>query len=67
MSANFTVEERNAELKFHFMLHADKKSKNNWKDFELPYPKVEQTTGDKSGIKELPSNLKNLVYREDEL
>jgi hypothetical protein len=65
MSANFSVEERNSELKFHFMLHADKKSKNQWKDFELPYPKQEKDLKDQGGVKSMPDNLQRFVYKED--
>ena len=64
MAANFSVEERNSELKFHFMLHADKKSKDKWKDFELPFPKEEEIK-DKSGITGIPDNMKQYVYKED--
>lgn len=65
MAANFIVEERNAELKFHFMLHADKKSKSKWKDLELPFPKTEKDLEDKSGLKVLPQDLQKFVYKED--
>ena len=64
MAANYTVEERNSELKFHFMLHADKKSKSKWKDFDLPFPK-EVEVKDKSGITGIPDNMKAYVYKED--
>jgi hypothetical protein len=63
VAANFTVEDKNSELKFHFMLHADKKSRNSWKDFELPFPVITNTS--KAGIESLPDNLKLLVYKED--
>jgi len=64
MAANFTVEERNSELKFHFMLHADKKSKSKWKDFDLPFPK-DQEIKDKGGVRGLPQDLQKYVYKED--
>lgn len=64
MAANYSVEERNSELKFHFMLHADKKSKSKWKDFELPFPREIEVT-DKSGITTLPQDLQKYVYKED--
>jgi len=66
MSANFTVEELNTELKFHFMLHADKKSKDKWKDFELPFPVIDaKSKEDKSGVKGLPDELNKFIYKED--
>jgi len=46
------------------MLHADKKSKDKWKDFELPFPKEEEIK-DKSGITGIPDNMKQYVYKED--
>jgi hypothetical protein len=65
MSANFTVEEINTELKFHFMLHADKKSKDKWKDFELPFPLEDKKPIDKSGVTGLPDDLQKYVYKEE--
>ena len=65
MAANFSVEDTNSELKFHFMLHADKKSKSKWKDFDLPFPKKEEDLKDKSGITGLPDDLQKFVYKED--
>ncbi len=71
MAANFSVDEKNAELKFQFMLHADKKSAKDWEDLPIPFPV--ESKGKKgtvqlnsiSGISQLPDNLKNVVYRED--
>ena len=37
MAANFSAEEKNAEYKFHFMLHADEKAAAKWKDLPLPF------------------------------
>ena len=66
MAANFAVEEINTELKFHFMLHADKKSKDKWKDFELPFPNEKDTViEDKSGITGIPDNLQKYIYKEE--
>ena len=64
MAANFTVEERNSELKFHFMLQADRKSKSKWKDFDLPFPEEKEVI-DKGGVIGLPEDLKKFVYKED--
>ena len=65
MAANFEADERNAELKFQFMLHADKKSAGKWKDLPVPYP-VENDKVKEDGISQLPSQLKNtIVYREE--
>ena len=63
MAANFTSDERNANMKFHFMLHADKKSARKWKDLPVPFPTKDEKK--ESGISQLPSNLQNVVYRED--
>lgn len=66
MAANFAAEEKNAEFKFHFMLHADKKSKGKWKDAPLPYPNEspeEAIEGDLGGVSQLPSHIR--VYRPE--
>lgn len=48
------------------MLHADKKSKDKWKDFELPFPREDKKSDkDKGGVKGLPDELKKYVYKED--
>ena len=47
------------------MLHADKKSKSKWKDFELPFPKGKEELKDKTGISGLPDDLKQYVHKED--
>jgi hypothetical protein len=67
MAANFSADEKNADLKFNFMLHADKKSAGKWRDIPIPFPVDENITGFKSdGISQLPQNLKeSIVYRED--
>ena len=66
MAANFTADERNADLKFQFMLHADKKSAGKWRDLPIPFPvkEGEEIVGDKSGISQLPAKLQKVVYRE---
>ena len=65
MAANFEADGRNAELKFNFMLHADKKSASKWKDLPVPFPVDDDKVKD-DGISQLPSQLKNtIVYRED--
>ncbi len=71
MAANFSADEKNAELKFQYMLHADKKSAKQWKDLPTPFPVKSKgkkgivSTDSISGISQLPDNLKNVVYRED--
>ena len=66
MAANFTADERNAELKFQFMLHADKKSAGKWRDLPVPFPaEGKETVRDKSGISQLPERLQKVVYREE--
>ena len=67
MAANFTADEKNAELKFHFMLHADKKSASKWKDLPIPFPaddKDRLDKLDKSGVTQLPDHLKHVVVKE---
>ncbi len=66
MAANFEADEKNAELKFNFMLHADKKSAQKWKDLPVPFPVEDNDKVKEDGISQLPSRLKNtIVYRED--
>ena len=67
MAANFSADEKNAELKFQFMLHADKKSSGKWKDLPIPFPVREskETEEVKDGISELPQHLQKFVIRED--
>jgi hypothetical protein len=72
LAANTKVEDMNSEFKFHFMLHADKKSKSKWKDMPLPFPARQEkgqgnkTDSDKSGLDQLPAELRGLVYRPDD-
>ena len=67
MSANLNVEDKNDEFKFHFMLHADKKSKNKWEDLPIPFPDRETVkVKDKSGVDQLPPNLQRISYKPDE-
>jgi len=68
MAANLWAEERNAELKFHFMIHADKKSAGKWQDLPIPFP-VEEDQGkgaatDISGVSQIPAHLRGVIYRE---
>jgi len=66
MAANFTADEKNAELKFNFMLHADSKSAGKWKDLPIPFPIVDKDEVKNDGISQLPKHLKeSIVYRED--
>jgi len=66
MSANFTAEEKSADLKFHYMLNADKKSARKWKDLPIPFPadNEEDIAQDKSGITQLPPHLRGAVLKE---
>jgi len=66
IAANFTADEKNADLKFHFMLNADKKSANKWEDLPIPFPAENKTDvpQDKSGITQLPSHLRGAVLKE---
>ena len=66
MAANFTADEKNADLKFHFMLNADKKSARKWKDLPIPFPaeKEADIAQDKSGITQLPPHLRGAVIKE---
>jgi hypothetical protein len=67
IAANSTVEEKNAEFKFHFMIHADKKSAGKWQDLPIPFPadekEIESFHGDKSGVSQLPSYLRGALVR----
>lgn len=69
LAANSKVMEQNADFKFHFMLHVDKKSKDAWEDSPLPFPakeeveKEDKKAEDVSGIEQLPPELRGLVYR----
>ena len=63
------ADEKNLELKFHFIIHADKKSAGKWKDLPLPFPvPVEENyknkNFDKSGISQIPENLKSVIYKK---
>jgi len=67
IAANFSADERNAELKFHFMIHADKKSAGKWKDMPIPFPEEEGQEGgdvDISGVSQIPFSLRGSVYTE---
>jgi len=66
MAANFMADEKNADLKFHFMLNADKKSAKKWKDLPIPFPadEEEELPQDKSGITQLPLRLRGAVLKE---
>ena len=61
LAANYTAEEKNAECRFQFMIHADKKQAGKWKDFPIPFPEKIPT---KSGVNQLPPHLQKVVYRE---
>ena len=70
VAANTKIEELNVQMRFDFMLHADKKSQGKWRDLPIPFPKIEhkETAGNKDGIDQLPVHLQGVVYRpEDKL
>lgn len=55
-AANANVTEDNADRKFTFMLHVDKKGQRKWKDAPLPFPKKKkrtEPTGHKGGLDQL--------------
>jgi hypothetical protein len=67
VASNLSAVELNREQKFHFMLHADKKSAGKWKDLPIPFPSKEsEKVKDVSGISQLPPQLQSIVYRPDE-
>lgn len=58
IASNFSAEERNAEFKFQFMLHADSKSASKWTDLPIPFPEMQPKTlkevlKDGTGVKQL--------------
>jgi hypothetical protein len=59
VAANFDAEERNSELKFQYMLHADEKGVSQWKDLPIPYPVSEtkatlrEVLDDSTGVKQI--------------
>ena len=68
IASNLTVEEKNAEFKFQFMLQATSKDVDNWHDLPLPFPIEESGVHEKrdiSGISQLPTSLQRVVYRPD--
>jgi hypothetical protein len=50
------------------MIHADKKSAGKWVDIPIPFPEDEKqsdrTITDISGVSQIPSNLRGVIYRE---
>jgi hypothetical protein len=68
-ASNFSAEEKNAEFRFHFMLHATKKDAHRWKDLPLPFPADKEDSvvkDDISGISQLPTNLRGTIYRPND-
>ena len=67
VASNFTAEEKNAEFRFQFMLHATKKDVHKWHDLPVPFPldKNDMQNRDVSGLSQLPSNLQGVIYRPD--
>jgi len=67
VASNFTAEEKNAEFRFQFMLHATKKDVHKWHDLPVPFPldKNDVQNRDVSGLSQLPSNLQGVIYRPD--
>ena len=68
IAANSTVDEKNAELKFHFMIHADKKSAGKWKDLPIPFPEENDIINDKDrdlgGVSQIPDYLQGAVFKK---
>jgi len=66
IASNFTAEEKNAEFRFQFMLHATKKDVHKWHDLPIPFPSDKNVqNSDISGISQLPTNLQGVIYRPD--
>lgn len=67
VASNFSAEEKNAEFRFQFMLHATKKDAHKWHDLPVPFPPDEKDVQNRdiSGISQLPTNLQGVVYRPD--
>jgi hypothetical protein len=68
VASNFTAEEKNAEFRFQFMLHATKKDAHKWHDLPVPFPpdkESDKSVHDFSGISQLPENLRGVIYRPD--
>lgn len=71
MAANFTAEEKNAEFRFNYMLHADKRSAKKWQDLSIPFPTTSKehiNKEDIGGTKQLQAqaphlNISHLPYR----
>ncbi len=64
LAANSAAIDKNADLRFQFMLHADKKSAKKWKDLPIPFPKEPEKTvpkGDLGGTAQLPHDI--VVHR----
>lgn len=68
IAANADAEEKNADLKFQYMLHADKKSAGKWQDLPIPFPadeeQVARSKGDLGGVSQLPGYLKGAVFKK---
>jgi len=66
IASNFTAEEKNAEFRFQFMLHATKKDVHKWHDLPIPFSSDKNVQNrDISGISQLPTNLQGVIYRPD--
>jgi len=60
LAANGVAIEKNSDLRFQFMLHADKKSARKWKDLPIPFPEEPEKMvhkGDLGGLSQLPANI----------
>lgn len=68
VAANTKIEELNMQMRFNFMLHADKKSQGKWKDLPIPFLEVKdkETVVDKSGISQLPTYLQGAIYKPED-
>ena len=65
-AANYSAEEKNAEMRFQFMTHADKKQARKWKDLPIPFPKEKEIPmKNLSGVSQLPPHLQHVVHRSE--
>jgi len=66
IAANYSAEEKNAGMRFQFMIHADKKQARKWKDLPIPFPRKKGVpTKDISGVSQLPPYLQHVVHRSE--
>jgi len=63
VAANTSAVELNTQMRFQFMLHADKKSQGKWRDLPIPFPVRHKEVKDKSGLSQFPKHMQGTVYR----